>query len=87
VELRTPLVDAWLLHDLSPVLSAFQQFPNKRLLAGAPGKALPEALIARPKTGFSIPVQRWLESMGKGDGSGSSHAWAREVARAYEGGA
>lgn len=87
VELRTPLVDAWLLRDVQPLLGAFRQFPNKRLLAEAPAKPLPEALINRPKTGFSIPVQQWLKQMGKADGGGGpSHAWAREVARAYAGG-
>ena len=68
VELRTPLVDAWLLRDVSPALGAFGQFPNKRLLAEAPAKALPEALINRRKTGFSIPVQRWLNDLGRAGG-------------------
>ena len=65
VELRTPLVDAWLLREVQPLLGAFRQFPNKRLLAEAPAKPLPEALINRPKTGFGIPVQTWLRQMGK----------------------
>ena len=56
VELRTPLVDAWLLHQLSPLLPAFARFPNKALLAGAPAKPLPGEVIRRPKTGFGIPV-------------------------------
>jgi asparagine synthase (glutamine-hydrolysing) len=87
VELRTPLVDAWLLRDVQPLLGAFSQLPNKRLLAEAPARPLPEALINRPKTGFGIPMQTWLRQMGKvgGDG-GPSHAWASEVARLYEGG-
>ena len=84
VELRTPLVDAWLLRDLQPLLSAFAQFPNKRLLSEAQAKALPEAWTTRPKTGFGIPVRTWLEQMGKGAGrGGASNAWAREVARLY----
>ena len=83
VELRTPLVDAWLLRDVSPALGAFGQFPNKRLLAEAPAKALPEALINRSKTGFGIPVQRWLNDLGRGEASGGSRGWAREVARTW----
>jgi hypothetical protein len=81
-------VDAWLLRDLSPALGAFGQFPNKRLLAEAPAKALPESLINRRKTGFGIPVQRWLNDLGRaGESTGGSRGWAREVARAYGEGA
>jgi asparagine synthase (glutamine-hydrolysing) len=87
VELRTPLVDAWLLRELHPLMTAFSQFPNKRLLAEAPLKPLPEALIARRKTGFGIPVQKWLKQIGHDSaGPGPSNAWAREVGRRYDGG-
>ncbi len=85
VELRTPLVDAWLLRDLQPLLGSFRKFPNKRLLAEAPYKPLPEALIKRRKTGFGIPVQTWLKQMGAASfDHGPSGAWAVEVARRYE---
>ncbi|HET9049267.1 MAG TPA: asparagine synthase (glutamine-hydrolyzing) [Chiayiivirga sp.] len=80
VELRTPLVDAFLLQQLQPLLGNFHRFPNKRLLAQAPRKPLPEAIIARRKTGFGIPVARWLAEAGVGGGSGS-RGWAVEVAR------
>ena len=80
VELRTPLVDAYLLQQLQPLLGNFHRFPNKRLLAQAPNKPLPEAIITRRKTGFGIPVARWLAEAGMGAGSGS-RSWAGEVAR------
>lgn len=85
VELRTPLVDAWLLRDLQPLLGRFNQFASKRLLAEAPSNPLPEQIITRKKTGFGIPVQQWLQKNDatKVDG-GPSHAWARAVARAYD---
>jgi asparagine synthase (glutamine-hydrolysing) len=84
VELRTPLVDAWLLQRLSPLLPAFERFPGKALLACAPAKPLPDAVIRRRKTGFGIPVGRWLAE-GRADGrDGSSRGWARELASAYE---
>jgi asparagine synthase (glutamine-hydrolysing) len=83
VELRMPLVDAKLLCELSPLLGAFPQFPNKRLLAEALVQPLPDALINRRKTGFGIPVQRWLNDLGRGEASGGIRGWAREVARAY----
>ncbi len=60
VELRTPLVDAHLLTQLQPVLSAFVRYPGKALLAQAPGKALPPEIAGRRKTGFGIPVGRWF---------------------------
>lgn len=84
VELRTPLVDAWLLREVRPLLAAFEQFPNKRLLAEAPRKALPEALITRKKTGFGIPVNQWLRQMDAPD-SGGKHAFAKFVQRSYTG--
>lgn len=87
VELRTPLVDAWLLRDVQSLLGAFAKFQNKRLLAEAPAKPLPETLIVRRKTGFGIPIRQWLASMGNDHArTGASNAWAREVVRMYEGG-
>jgi asparagine synthase (glutamine-hydrolysing) len=59
VELRTPLVDAWLLRELSPLLGNFERFPQKSLLADAPLTPLPEDVAQRRKTGFGIPVDRW----------------------------
>lgn len=86
VELRTPLVDAWLLRDLQPMLGTFRQFPGKRLLAEAPAKPLPQEIVTRKKTGFGIPVRKWLQKLGNTSGvqGGASHAWAREVVRAYD---
>ena len=83
VELRTPLVDAWLLHQLSPLLPAFARFPGKDLLARAPAKPLPDSVIRRPKTGFGIPVGRWLAEGRADDHHGGSRGWARKLASAY----
>lgn len=80
VELRTPLVDAYLLQQLQPLLGNFHRFSNKRLLAQAPRNPLPEAIITRRKTGFGIPVARWLAEAGMGGETGS-RGWAVEVAR------
>ena len=39
--------------------------PGKRDMAMTPGRALPDNVLNRRKTGFSIPVQEWLmESFG-----------------------
>ena len=80
VELRTPLVDAHLLTQLQPLLTNFARFPTKRLLANAPAKPLPEAIIQRKKTGFGIPVPRWLAEAGIAANDGS-RGWAVEVVR------
>lgn len=79
VELRTPLVDAHLLAQLQPLLPRFAEFPGKTLLAHAPERPLPPPLINRPKTGFAIPVQRWLREAGLNDGPGWQ-GWMRQVA-------
>jgi asparagine synthase (glutamine-hydrolysing) len=78
VELRTPLVDAHLLQQLQGLLPEFYRFPGKRLLASAPGKPLPQALIRRRKTGFGIPVPRWLASRQQRPSS-----WQAEIAGAF----
>lgn len=88
VELRTPLVDAWLLMQLQPVLCAFERFPNKVLLARAPHKPLPRDVCERPKTGFGIPVDRWLATDRPGvDSAVDSRHWSRRLIPAYERGA
>lgn len=62
VELRTPLVDAWLLKDLSPVLRSFHKYRGKCLLANSPVQHLNRAIVDRRKTGFGIPLGQWLSS-------------------------
>ena len=83
VELRTPLVDAWLIQELQPLLSEFHKFPNKMLLAMAPSRPLPQAVMRRPKTGFGIPIQKWLGRRAEESAGGHSRSWAREIGRAY----
>ena len=60
LELRTPLVDATLLETLGPYVSGFKDGVGKAMLAGSPEKSLPESIINRPKTGFSLPMVQWL---------------------------
>lgn len=60
LELRTPLVDAALLKTLGPYVSSFADGAGKAMLARSPMKPLPESIINRPKTGFSLPMNQWL---------------------------
>jgi asparagine synthase (glutamine-hydrolysing) len=78
VELRTPLVDAYLLGQVRALLPQFAKFPNKALLANSPARALPRNVVERTKTGFGIPIGRWLQ-----DQSGS-RSWPKELVAAYE---
>lgn len=92
VELRTPLVDAWLLRDLMPVLRSFGRLKGKALLAASPTLPLSDEIINRVKTGFGVPLGMWKKegvSVGAGvarstptQGGGDSRRWAQAVARA-----
>jgi asparagine synthase (glutamine-hydrolysing) len=62
LELRTPFVDATLLEALGTIHTHFRHGAGKQLLAQSPAKPLPEAVIRRPKTGFTVPMQDWLRS-------------------------
>ena len=84
VELRTPLVDAHLLASLQTLLPSFSRYPGKRLLAESPKNPLPSAIIERRKTGFGIPVGRWLAEESPTDKSFDSRAWAKRLAKVYD---
>jgi asparagine synthase (glutamine-hydrolysing) len=86
LELRTPLVDSWLLRDVGFALGVFSLFPNKQLLAQAPVESLSRKQMERKKTGFAVPMHRWLiDTPGARDRAGTSRQWARVVAdRVYQ---
>jgi asparagine synthase (glutamine-hydrolysing) len=60
LELRTPFVDVKLLEMLGPVVSSFSGVVGKMMLAQSPGTHLPESIVNRPKTGFTLPMAKWL---------------------------
>jgi asparagine synthase (glutamine-hydrolysing) len=61
LEVRVPLVDATLLRASAPISSKLQTSPAKRWQAASPTVPLPRAVLNRAKTGFSTPVQTWLQ--------------------------
>jgi asparagine synthase (glutamine-hydrolysing) len=81
LEVRTPFVDAALLEGLVAHANTFG-WPTKELMAGTPKQALPEAVLARPKTGFVVPrpVQLRERSIGR---EPPQRTWAREVYLTY----
>jgi asparagine synthase (glutamine-hydrolysing) len=59
VEVRTPLVDFEMLRRLAPLMPRLANRAGKSALARAPLQHLPEAVISRGKTGFSVPIGHW----------------------------
>ena len=60
LELRTPLVDSALLDSVKQIHTTFSRGAGKVLLARSPNRALPDAIMNRPKSGFSVPMTEWL---------------------------
>ena len=60
LEVRVPLVDAFLLRKVAPAVFSTNKRNGKELLARAPRRPLPEAIIKRKKTGFTVPIRDWL---------------------------
>jgi asparagine synthase (glutamine-hydrolysing) len=73
VEVRTPLVDAFLLRQISPLLLG-QGREGKELLASV----LPHWLRDRKKTGFFVPMAAWMDLPPDGT-STRMRSWARHV--------
>ncbi len=80
LEVRVPLVDPILFSGLAPILGSATS-PTKRDMALTPRPALPTAILNRPKTGFSIPVEEWLAESGSNDSG--LRGWARKVFKTH----
>lgn len=61
IEIRVPLVDAFLLQQLAPALHDHALTERKRLLAHSPTRPIPAKLLDRAKTGFQVPIKHWLQ--------------------------
>jgi asparagine synthase (glutamine-hydrolysing) len=61
VELRVPLVDAWLRTHLAAAQFEPARSHGKAAFVRQAAPELPAALFDRPKTGFYIPVMEWLD--------------------------
>ena len=84
LEIRVPLVDVDLFKALAPVLGT-DISPTKQDMAATPLSALPSDVRYKPKTGFFVPVERWLNQAGDGvnDNRGSGlRGWAKRVYKA-----
>lgn len=61
LEIRVPLVDVELLRSVAPYMAKAPV--TKVCMARAPARSLPSQVLDRKKTGFSIPVQDWLQQL------------------------
>ena len=78
LEIRTPLVDQFLLKQLSPLLSS-KCPPTKLAMAATPEKAMPPEILQRKKTGFSVPVREWLTASMPEKPERGLRSWAKFV--------
>jgi asparagine synthase (glutamine-hydrolysing) len=60
LEVRVPLVDAFLLRQIAPAILASGARNGKDLLAASPRQPLPAAILDRKKSGFTVPIRTWL---------------------------
>ena len=61
LEVRVPLVDAFLLRKVAPAVFTSRRRDGKEMLASSPRTPLPEPILSRKKTGFTLPIRDWLE--------------------------
>ena len=84
LEIRVPLVDVVLFKALAPMLGT-DISPTKQDLAATPLSALPPDVRNKPKTGFFVPIERWLSQAGYGvndNRESGLRGWAKRVYKA-----
>ena len=59
LEIRVPFVDSVLLSQMVEIPS-LDSTQEKRMVARTVAPELPAAVLERPKTGFAVPIHRWL---------------------------
>jgi asparagine synthase (glutamine-hydrolysing) len=80
LEVRVPFVDATLLERLAPAIASAAP-PSKQDLAAC-AERLPAAMLDRPKTGFTTPVQQWVGDL-VGASARGLRGWAGNVHRSF----
>ncbi len=59
LEVRVPLVDIELIRTVTHLVKGGDA-PGKQDMAASSAITLPEAVLQRPKTGFTVPMREWL---------------------------
>lgn len=86
LEIRVPFVDIELFRSVASLLSV-KHPPTKLDMAACPAKPLPDEILNRQKTGFSVPVREWLlESEPRKVPQRGLRGWALKVYRYFRDG-
>jgi asparagine synthase (glutamine-hydrolysing) len=82
LEVRVPLVDAFLLHKVAPAVFSTTKRDGKELLSRSPYRPLPDAVLTRKKTGFTIPHVAWLDDRRHTKQHFGTRPWALHILEA-----
>jgi asparagine synthase (glutamine-hydrolysing) len=85
LEIRVPFVDVALLKQIAPWLAAHPDI-EKKDVAAAIVRALPDSVLSKPKTGFSVPVREWLQGERQASAPHGLRGWAAYVYRRFASG-
>ena len=84
VEVRVPLVDIFLIKQMGAL--RFSGYPPRKLdMATCLPRALPKAVVHRPKTGFHVPVREWIREKEDQPGERGLRGWAKYVYQRFTG--
>ncbi|MBE0612748.1 MAG: asparagine synthase (glutamine-hydrolyzing) [Burkholderiales bacterium] len=79
LEIRVPYLDVSFFRSLAPLISG-KRSPSKVDLARALKPQLPDEMISRAKTGFTVPVREWcIDMFGKQAEARGIRGWAKHV--------
>jgi asparagine synthase (glutamine-hydrolysing) len=81
LEVRVPLVDVEMIGCVAR-LNGGAPLYRKKLMDGATLKLLPQAVLDRPKSGFSVPVRQWLCQTNE-HGERRLRGWANTIYRKF----
>jgi asparagine synthase (glutamine-hydrolysing) len=84
LEIRVPFLDLDLLREAAPWFAAYPDIAKAELAAIA-APQLPRTLLARPKTGFSVPVREWIKPVDGSKHERGLRGWAQFIHRQFAG--
>jgi asparagine synthase (glutamine-hydrolysing) len=81
LEIRVPFVDMHLLNQFIEIPS-LEPLYEKQAIARTVAPNLPESILNRPKTGFSVPIHQWLNP-GLQNSAFKHREWARMLYKEF----